>query len=80
MARSVLKNFLNTQSTASTFKGIEIEHFLPLVSKSLKRLRFGSSFANSELTTDIEKFSKVRSMPLISEAERKERLHYNTIQ
>ena len=56
-------------------KGLKFENFLPLVSKSLKRLCFGSSFANSELTTDIQQFSKVRSMPLISEAERKERFH-----
>ena len=75
MVRSVFNNFLNTQSTASRFKGIEIWELPPSSLKSLKRLCFDSSFANSELTTDMQKFSKVRSMPLISEAERKERFH-----
>ena len=75
MARSVLKNFLNTQSTASRFKGIEIWKLPPSSLKIFKTAVFGSSFANSELTTDIQKFGKVRSMALISEAERKERFH-----
>ena len=75
MARSVLKNFLNTQSTASRFKGIEILNLPPSSLKIFKKAVFGSSFANSELTTDIQKFSKVRSMPLILEAGRKERIH-----
>ena len=36
MARSVLKNFLNTQSTASRFKGIEIWKLPPFSLKIFK--------------------------------------------
>ena len=75
MARSVLKNFLNTQSTASRFKGIEIGKLPPSSLKIFKTVVLWFFLANSELTTDIQKFSKVRSMPLISEAEHNERFH-----
>ena len=71
MARSVLKNFLNTQSTASRFKGIEIWKLPPSSLKIFKTAVFGSSFANSELTTDIQKFSKVRSMHLFRKQDAK---------
>ena len=61
-ARSVLKNFLNTQFIASRFKGIEIWKPPPRVLKSLKRLYFGSLIRNSQLTPDTQKLSNVPSM------------------
>ena len=71
MARSVLKNFLNTQSTARRFKGIEIGKLPPSSLKIFKTVVLWFFLANSELTTDIQKFSKVRSMHLFRKQDAK---------
>ena len=72
MARSVLKNFLNTQSTASRFyKGTEIWKLPPSSLKIFKTVVLWFFLVNSELTTDIQKFSKVRSMHLFRKQDAK---------